>query len=386
MQSEIKMNKLKLLAGAALLCAASASAQDKPFSIHGYVNGNEGKYIYLYRYCMDGNMTADSTLVKNSQFTFNGTSGENDSFGMLSLNPKKIMSYDENSASVSTKGDITVALDVYDMQHPRIYGDPEIYQSDEYEGLVRDEANVMGAIRRMTRQSNDSAYVAQLEKLSDEVNKSYDKKTISYIKSHPNSTYSAQLLKVQMGDMTLEDTKAVYNCLSDEVKQSDGAKEIAEEIATREKIEPGKAAPDFTATDINGKKFTFSKLKGHYVVLDFWASWCKPCRASNPHMKELYEKYGKKGLEFVYVSDDDSNPQKWRDAVKKDGLEPFHHVLRGLKIVDPKTYKYDRTNDISEKYAVHYLPTKYLIDKDGKMVGKFESEELTAKLEEIFGF
>lgn len=103
-------------------------------------------------------------------------------------------------------------------------------------------------------------------------------------------------------------------------------------------------------------------------------------------MKELYEKYGKKGLEFVYVSDDDSNPQKWRDAVKKDGLESFHHVLRGLKILDRKTYKMDKTNDISDKYAVHYLPTKYLVDKDGNMVGKFETEGLTAKLKEIFGF
>lgn len=170
------------------------------------------------------------------------------------------------------------------------------------------------------------------------------------------------------------------------MKQDKQAKEIADEIATREKIEPGKPAPDFTATDINGKKFTLSKLKGKYVVLDFWASWCGPCRASNPHMKELYEKYGKKGLDFVYVSDDDSNPQKWRDAVKKDGLEAFHHVLRGMKIIDRENYTLDHTNDISDKYAVHYLPTKYLIDKDGKMVGKFESDELTAKLKEIFGY
>ena len=86
------------------------------------------------------------------------------------------------------------------------------------------------------------------------------------------------------------------------------------------------------------------------------------------------------------MSDDDSNPQKWRDAVKKDGIESFHHVLRGLKILDRKTYKMDKTNDISDKYAVHYLPTKYLVDKDGNMVGKFETEGLTAKLKEIFGF
>ncbi|HBB06388.1 MAG TPA: thioredoxin, partial [Bacteroides sp.] len=118
---------------------------------------------------------------------------------------------------------------------------------------------------------------------------------------------------------------------------------------------------------------------------DFWASWCVPCRKSNPHMKEMYAKWHDKGLEYVYVADNDSNPDNWRKAIKEDGLEAFHHVLRGLKVDRSNGgYKFDHTNDISEKYAIHFLPTKYLIDREGKIVGKFESDELEAKLKEIF--
>ena len=103
-------------------------------------------------------------------------------------------------------------------------------------------------------------------------------------------------------------------------------------------------------------------------------------------MIELYKKYHKKGVEFIFIADDDNNEAKLKAAIKKDGLQKMHHVLRGLKILDRKSLQVDRTNDISDKYAVHYIPTKYLIDKDGKIVGRLEDGKLEAKLKEIFGF
>lgn len=91
-------------------------------------------------------------------------------------------------------------------------------------------------------------------------------------------------------------------------------------------------------------------------------------------------------MEFIFIADDDNNEAKLKAAIKKDGLQKMHHVLRGLKILDRKSFQVDRTNDISDKYAVHYIPTKYLIDKDGKIVGRLEDGKLDAKLKEIFGF
>ena len=101
-------------------------------------------------------------------------------------------------------------------------------------------------------------------------------------------------------------------------------------------------------------------------------------------MLALYKKYHDKGLEMVYVSDDDSAPDKWRKAVEEDGLtaEGFHHVLRGMKWDRSKGMAgIDHTNDISDKFAIHYLPTKFIIDREGKIVCKI-SEEEEAKLDE----
>lgn len=379
------MNKINLLAGAALLCATSALAQTKPFSIKGFVNGYEGKCLY-FNYGGAGSYVLDSCMVSNGTFSFKGIIPESGSYGVLSVD-KTTLRYmtDKQTYVMMEPSDMVVAINVFDPRHPVVTGSRLQYEEDEYNGFMADESAVISAVNKLSHESKDEAYKESLEKFSEPFQQAMDKKSKEYIKSHPDADKSLSVLTFMMGRCSLADAKELYGCLSDRLKQSEQAKQIAGEIATREKIEPGKPAPDFTATDINGKKFTFSKLKGKYVVLDFWASWCVPCRKSNPHMKELYEKYGKKGLDFVYVSDDDSNPQKWRDAVKKDGLEPFHHVLRGL-VIDRENHSYDKTNDISDKYAVHYLPTKYLIDKDGNMVGKFETEELSAKLKEIFGF
>ena len=191
----------------------------------------------------------------------------------------------------------------------------------------------------------------------------------------------------EMGEMSYEDIKKVYYGFSERVRLYGDTEDIEKEIDALAKTQPGATAPDFTANDINGKPFTLSSLKGKVVILDFWASWCVPCRKSNPHMKALYEKYHDKGLDMVYVSDDDGNPEAWKKAVEKDGLtgNGFHHVLRGFKM-NRETGERDTTNDISEKYAIHFLPTKYLIDREGRIVCKInegEDEKLDQQLAEL---
>lgn len=374
------------MASMAIMATIGLSAQTKPFTIKGFTNGNEGKYLYL-GYGGRNDYKIDSCKVFNGDFSFNGEMKGDVCFGTITSDKNTIEYYTNKQTYVQIEpGNMKVAINVFDPINPIVYGSKHMYQDDELKALTANENAVINAIMKINHESKDEAFKERNEKFMEPFQQAADKKIVQYVKSHPDADNSLQNVTYMMGRCTLEDAKELYASLSQRLQQTEQGKEIAREIANREKIEPGKQAPDFTATDINGKKFTLSKLKGKYVVLDFWASWCGPCRASNPHMKELYDKYGKKGLDFVYVSDDDSNPKKWREAVKKDGLEAFHHVLRGLKMIDRSTYKFDKTNDISEKYAVHYLPTKYLIDKDGKMVGKFNSDELTEKLKEIFGF
>jgi thiol-disulfide isomerase/thioredoxin len=151
---------------------------------------------------------------------------------------------------------------------------------------------------------------------------------------------------------------------------------------------PGAKAYVFSSKELRGEPLSLADYKGKYVLVDFWASWCVPCRAGNPHLLSLYKKYKDKGFEIIGISDDDGNSEVWRKAVEKDGIGVWKHILRGLKS-DGKG-NFDRTNDISEHYGIHSLPTKILIDPDGIIVGRYggggESEEvMDKKLSEIFG-
>ena len=193
-----------------------------------------------------------------------------------------------------------------------------------------------------------------------------------------------------MSRMPYDNLKAAWDALDPQVQTyGDFADDIRKELEELAKVRPGSPAPDFTTTDINGKPFTLSSLRGKLVILDFWASWCGPCRKSNPHMRELYDKYHSRGLDFVYVSDDDRKPEAWRKAVEQDKLvgEGYHHVLRGVKWNRSKGMEgIDRSNDISDKYAIHFLPTKYLIDKKGNIVCKIDENEnavIDARLETL---
>lgn len=207
-----------------------------------------------------------------------------------------------------------------------------------------------------------------------------------FVKTHPNSYVAPYYLQSLMREMTYGEVKEIYDSFSDNVKKYGDVKEIEQELTALGRVQPGMPAPDFATLNVKGDSIRFSEVvKGKYVLLDFWASWCVPCRKSFPHVKALYKKYHDKGLEVFCVADNDNQADVWQKAIKDDGVEMFHHVLRGMKIIDRKTYKLDRTNDISDKYAIHFLPTKYLIDKDFKIIGKFNDEELDDKLKEIFG-
>ena len=206
-----------------------------------------------------------------------------------------------------------------------------------------------------------------------------------FVKSHPDSYVSLQLLMYQTSRMDYEEARAIYDGFSDRVKACRMAAQVLAEINALQLGVPGTEAYPFETTDIDGKPFRLADLRGKVVLLDFWASWCAPCRASNPHLKELYAEYKDKGFEIVCIADDDSSLDAWHKAIEKDGIGAFRHVLRGLKWKDGKP---DKSADISEHYGIHFLPTKILVGKDGMIVGRYgggEEEQLDAKLAEIFG-
>ena len=382
------MNKksfLLLMVAATLVLTANAQGK---YTINGNLQNAEGQKIYLSKGEF-GNVETDSTVITNGKFTFKGEiDGPFESASLLIGNPMDYRNAKSWQVAIEPLT-IYVSGDASKQNDVTVKG-----------GKIQDELNRMNkemdVFRAPLMKLND-AYYAQttkegkdsVSKLMEPYRKQYAQYTQNYMKTHTDSYFASQYLSMDMGNMAYEDIKSIWEKFSPDVqKYGVNAKDVKSELETLAKVRPGCPAPDFTANDINGKPFTLSSLKGKVVIIDFWASWCGPCRKSNPHMRELYAKYHKKGLDMVYVSDDDSNPAKWKAAVEKDQLvgDGFHHVLRGLKIADKVKYTFDKTNDISDKYAIHYLPTKYLIDKKGNIVCKIsegEDAKLDAQIEKL---
>lgn len=129
------------------------------------------------------------------------------------------------------------------------------------------------------------------------------------------------------------------------------------------RVSIGHDAPDFALTDINGKEVLLSDHRGKVVLLDFWASWCQPCRKNNKTLVELYRKFSSKGLEIISVSLD-KEPEPWRKAVKEDGL-------LGVQLRDPY-------GGVATTYCVRTIPSSFLLDTDGVIVSK------DAQVEKVF--
>lgn len=261
---------------------------------------------------------------------------------------------------------------------------------DQYNAFIAGMGDVMPKLEELNKVYYQSNNRDSVSALMEPYRKVLMERQKEYMEKYPSTALTAYMLRMETGRMSLEQMKEAYDKLDATAKETSAAKEIAAEIAVLERVMPGKPAPEIAKNDlVTGKPFALSSLKGKVVLLDFWASWCVPCRKSNPHVKALYDKYRKKGFDVVYVADNDDRPENALKAIEQDGIKKYHHVLRGLKIMKDANGKmtgYDKSEDVSEQYAIHFLPTKYLIDREGKIIGKVTDEELDAKLKEIFGF
>ena len=155
---------------------------------------------------------------------------------------------------------------------------------------------------------------------------------------------------------------------------SNRIKQKIESNPNKQKIKIGMQAPDFTAPDPEGKQITLSTIKGKVTIVDFWASWCKPCRIENPNLVKLYDKYHSKGLEIISVSLERGNQKAfWIEAIKKDQLNWYN--VSNLKFwQDP----------IAQAYSVNSIPATFILDENGTVVAeRLRGAELEAKIKKM---
>lgn len=363
--------------------AACNSRPANQYDVKGTIDGADGQTIYL-SYAIGDSGVTDSTVIANGAFAFTGNI-DVPVRATLYTGPLQWGSKTYSSVYLEPT-EITISgLTADDFTNASITGSKTQAEADSYGKAIEPVTTQLRALND-SMQNADEASRAALTAQRDSLSNIYISITDDFIKNNPGSYYTAELLNYRTGQMKLDEMKTAYAALTPEVQAA--ATELASEIAALEAVQPGMPAPDLIGTDPNGKETKLSDLKGKVVLVDFWATWCGPCRAALPHVKELYNKYHDKGFEVFCVADDDSKPELWKEVINQEGMENYYNILRGLKTIrdeQGRTSGYDRSNDQSDKYAVHYLPTKYLIAADGTIVGKMDTnEDLDKKLEEIF--
>ncbi|MBO9585317.1 MAG: AhpC/TSA family protein [Flavobacterium sp.] len=198
---------------------------------------------------------------------------------------------------------------------------------------------------------------------------------IKFMKDNPQSYYSMYLLSIYTDKLTYAEAKSYYDSFNPLYKKGELSESLAADIEKMKKGIPGAAAGPFKTKDINGNPLKLEDFKGKYVLIDFWASWCVPCRKGNPHLLKLYEEYKPKGLEILGVAHDDENEDKWKKAVEKDGIGVWRHVLAGVQYKEGTYERINLDQDISEGYNISSLPTKILVDPKGMIVARYDGAE-----------
>jgi peroxiredoxin len=184
---------------------------------------------------------------------------------------------------------------------------------------------------------------------------------------------------LQMSDMEKTELKKLFDGLDADIKKTKDGKELSETFAELEKqaksianVGVGKVAPDFSAPNPEGKTISLKQSLGKVTIVDFWASWCGPCRKENPSVVAMYNELHSKGLNVIGVSLDD-DAAKWKEAIAADKLT-WNHVSNLKKWDDP----------IAKQYGIASIPATFILDASGKIVAKdLRGDQLKAKVLEL---
>ena len=363
---------ISLTGGAPLPGGQTALHPDSSYTLTGKIDGMDAGWVYLVHIQSKDGQT-DSVKVNKGQFVFSGRvdAPEYCQLGIIGKTGRK----EFHTSLFIGSGALTLTANKESMDHAIVGGIPVQEEYRIYEARLKFLVDWTGYSNayQAAKVQNDKHQLDSLEKVSDDLEKQEKQFAWDYVRAHPDSYVSVfELYFNSLYNPDLAELEGLYDDLGASIRQSYFGQRLSETIAIAKKTDIGKPAPDFTQADIHGKPVDLSSFKGQYVLVDFWASWCGPCRAENPAVVKAYKEYHAKGFSILGVSLDEKK-DRWEEAIKKDGLA-------WTQVSDLKGWQ----NSVAELYGVKGIPMNYLLDKDGKIIAKgLRGEELEKKLAEL---
>ncbi len=369
----------KIIASILLLSPFALLAQEASYTLKGNIGTlSAPAKIYLSNLMMGAK--PDSAILQNGQFEFKGTISSPRQCSLI-LNRTGSRERDRKPEMLNMylePGIINVTTPD-SLSNAKISGSKVNNENEKLKLALKATDNVRLALmaeygaKSAEEKKNEEGMTAFGKRYS--ANEDAQKQILTeFIKANPASYISLVSLKKVAGSVPdYGEVSPMFNALSDEVKNTENGKAYATFLDKLKATTIGAIAPEFTQNDPEGNPIKLSDLKGKYVLIDFWASWCGPCRKENPNVVKAYTKYHDKGFEILGVSLDKSK-EAWIKAIADDQLTWKH-------VSDLKYWN----NEVGALYAVRAVPQNFLLDPTGKIVAKnLRSEALEAKLAEIF--
>lgn len=322
----------------------------------------------------------DTAIVMNETFTFTGkVSGP--SIRVLSINSIK-----GSLPFVLEPGRTTIEIYKDNIYSSKIDGSSNNSEYNLFKTNYKEKLNAISEIKKLAgdaRQNEDRTQLEELRAKDRTLSAALNGYAHEFIGEHPNSDLSLLLLESQMigGNQSIDEFKNSMTVLKKVLSRNVFNKGIGKKIEAfiyrleaQKNLEIGMVAPNFTSTTPNGEKLVLNDIKGKATIIDFWASWCRPCRIENPNVVRVYEKYHDKGLEIISVSlDKAGQKERWLKAIEDDKMN-WHHVSN-LKFWN---------EPVARLYRVNSIPATFILDKDGKIVAKrLRGNALEQKIAEL---
>ncbi|WP_454879772.1 redoxin domain-containing protein [Sphingobacterium detergens] len=373
--------KLAFLTLALLLSGQLSYGQQNYFTIEGKLaKKTDYKYIYLNYESTEG-FKQDSSLIKNGAFYFKGvpvygTHAYIQLKGNGAADPDDGNQFDFMIEPANFKIHANGILNESQIEGSQINNDfRELKQVLKPAELARTKWYERYDQFKMTANPDSN----ELNKYSIEYQKiQQDEKDlgIDYISKHPRSFASLMALEYFLRRLTLRQIEDLWDSLDETLRQTPLGKKFRKQIDRMNAVQIGRIAPDFSARDTAGNMVSLDSLKGKYLLLDFWASWCGPCRNENPYVVKAYEKFKAKNFEILGISlDDETTKEKWLKAIQEDQL-----VWK--QVSDLKGWQ----SEVAELYHVRGIPQNFLLDPMGVIIAtNLREEELLKTLEDILG-